>query len=64
MYAFRVSKENLGRFINKASEHDSLQGNKIERIIDHEDSFTVIISRQYSFPYIITNLEEIAPLER
>lgn len=57
-HSFHVPKIYLHEFLKKATEPDDMRGNQIKYIIETDPHFVcVFIEREYSYPFIINQLE-------
>lgn len=60
-YVAYINPDYLGEFLKEVQSHDDMDGNKVE-LVEKIDSnggrFLVLFSREYSYPYILSELRK------
>lgn len=53
-----VLEKHLREFVEMVQEHDCMGGNKIQSIERHGENYKVVFTREYSYPFIINQLDD------
>jgi hypothetical protein len=58
-HAFEIPMLSLKKFLNEVQKGDDMRGNTVERVDLVGDIYVVLISCEYSYPFIINNLRDL-----
>jgi hypothetical protein len=57
-FALKVANEDLYKCINEAGKNDDMHGQELVLFVKHEDCVTLVYVREFSYPYVVSELRK------